>query len=78
MSLPVEELMLNLGASAPPFNDQVTSSSALKVWTVVCPSSIDLLLVKLPACPLGPLITGLFPISIFEVVTDSENPSLSL
>ena len=56
-------------ASAPPFNDQVTDSSALKIWTeVVVSSSIDLILVELPAWPLGPVIIGLLPISIFEVV----------
>ena len=73
---PVEEFISNLEASAPPFNDQVTDSSALKIWTeVVVSSSIDLILVEFPAKPLGPVITGLFPILIFEVVTDSENPS---
>ena len=78
VSSPVEEFISNLEASAPPFIDQVTDSSALKVWTAVDPSSIDLALVELPAWPLGPVITGLFPISIFEVVTDSEKLSLSL
>ena len=62
-------------ASTPPFIDQVTVSSALKVWTALVPSSIDFELVEFPAKPLGPVITGLFPISIFVVVTDSEKPS---
>ena len=75
---PVEEFISNLDASAPPFNDQVTDSSALKIWTALVPSSIDFELVEFPAEPLGPVITGLFPISIFEVVNDSEKLSLSL
>ena len=75
---PVEEFISNLEASTPPFNDQVTDSSALKVWTVVDPSSIDLVLDEFPAEPLGPVMTGLFPISIFGVVTDCEKPWSSI
>ena len=41
LKAPVELLMLNLEASSPPFNDQVTVSFAAKVWTVVWFSLID-------------------------------------
>ena len=48
---PVEELILNFATSAPPFNDQVTVSLAVNVWTVVVFSFIDLEKVVLPDSP---------------------------
>ena len=47
----MEELIANLEASAPPFNDQVTVSLAVNVWTVVVFSFIDLEKVVLPDSP---------------------------
>ena len=58
VNAPVEEFMLNFEASAPPFKDQVTFSSAEKVWTNFKFSSIDLELDEDPEPPLGPLIFG--------------------
>ena len=47
----MEELIANLEASAPPFNDQVTVSLAVNVWTAVVFSFIDLEKVVLPDSP---------------------------
>ena len=58
VSAPVEEFILNLEASAPPFKDQVTVSFAENVWTVVEFSLIDLELEDAPALPVGPVIFG--------------------
>ena len=50
--------MENLEASAPPLRDQVTDSLAVKVWTEVVFSLMDLLLLESPALPEGPVIDG--------------------
>ena len=42
---PVEEFIANKAESSPPFNDQVTVSSVVYVWTVVVFSAIDVELV---------------------------------
>ena len=55
---PVEELIVNNEASVPPFNDQVTVSSAVKVFTVETFSLIDTDEVASPSVPEGPLING--------------------
>ena len=47
----MDELIENLEASAPPFNDQVTVSSAVNVCTAVVFSFIDLEKVVLPDSP---------------------------
>ena len=47
----MDELIANLEASAPLFNDHVTVSSAVNVWTVVVFSFIDLEKVVLPDSP---------------------------
>ena len=56
LKAPVEELMVNLDASTPPFNDQVTVSLAVNPWTPVIFSFIDLVLVASPALPDEPVI----------------------
>ena len=48
---PVDELIENLDASAPPFNDQVTVSLEVNVCTAVVFSLIDLANVVLPDSP---------------------------
>ena len=48
LKAPEELLILNLEASAPPFNDQVTVSLASKVLTAVAFSLIDTVLVDAP------------------------------
>ena len=64
---------MNLEASAPPFNDQVTVLLAEKVWTVVEFSLIDLELVEEPDPPDGPvMVTSLSSFSIFTVRVWSE------
>ena len=47
----MDELIENLAASAPPFKDQVTVSSAVNVCTAVVFSFIDLEKVVLPDSP---------------------------
>ena len=54
----MEESIENLDASAPPFNDQVTVSSAVNVRTVVWFSLTVLVLVAAPALPVLPWIKG--------------------
>ena len=49
---------MNRAASAPPFRDQVTGWSAVKLWTDVVFSAIDAVLVESPALPDGPVIRG--------------------
>ena len=56
---PVEEFIANKAESSPPFNDQVTVSSAVKVFTVETFSLIDIDEVASPSIPDGPLINGL-------------------
>ena len=59
LKAPADELIANLDASAPPFNDQVTVSFASKVLTAVPFSLIDTVLVDAPASlPDGPVIVG--------------------
>ena len=54
----MEELISNKAESSPPFNDQVTVSSALKVFTVETFSLMDTDEVASPSVPEGPLING--------------------
>ena len=64
----MDELIANLEASAPPFNDHVTVSSAVNVWTVVWFSLTVFVLVAAPALPVFPCING-FVSSTFVTVT---------
>ena len=56
LKAPVEESIENLDTSAPPFNDQVTDSLAVKPWTPETFSCIDFALVAAPALPDDPVI----------------------
>ena len=64
----MEEFIENWSLSTPPVIDQVTVSSAEKVWIVVVFSLIDLVLFASPADPEGPVIEG-FISSISATVT---------
>ena len=68
VSAPVEESILNLEASAPPFKDQVTVLSAENVWIEDEFSLIDLELEFAPEPPEGPVIFGAFS-STSEIFT---------
>ena len=68
VSAPVEESILNLEASAPPFRDQVTFLSALKVWTEFKFSFTDFELIDEPAPPEGPVILAPSFMSAIETV----------
>ena len=59
---------MNFEASAPPFKDHVTVSSAENVWTAVKFSFTSLELDEEPAPPEGPVIVGAIS-SIFTIVT---------
>ena len=70
---PVEEFILNLEASAPPFKDQVTALLAENVWTLGEFSLIDLELVEEPDPPDGPvMVTSLSSFCIFTERVWSE------
>jgi len=62
-------LISNKAESSPPFNDQLTVSSAVKVFTVETFSLMDTDEVASPSVPEGPLINGLVSsISLTETV----------
>ena len=70
VSAPVEESILNLEASVPPFKDQVAVSVAENVWTVLLFSTIDFVLSPLALFD-GPITNNSFSteyISTFPLI----------